>query len=106
MYAIRSYYEQKFNNGGNMMEQFVRPTIVVSKCLEFEHCRYDGSMIGDLFVRKLKNYVDFIPLCPEMEIGLPSPRQALRIIEQGEGEELIFSQTGESLTAPMEVYVV
>lgn len=47
------------------MEQFVRPTIVVSKCLEFEHCRYDGSMISDLFVRKLKNYVDFIPLCPQ-----------------------------------------
>ena len=87
-----------------MMEQFIKPTIVVSKCLEFEHCRYDGSMISDPFVRKLKNYIDFIPLCPEMEIGLPSPRQALRIIEQGEGEELIFSQTGESMTLPMEVY--
>ena len=86
------------------MEQFARPTIVVSKCLEFEHCRYDGSMISDVFVRKLKNYVNFIPLCPEMEIGLPSPRQALRIIEQDGNEKLIFSQTGESLTFPMESY--
>ena len=86
------------------MEQFVKPTIVVSKCLEFEHCRYDGSMISDMFVRKLKDYVNFIPLCPEMEIGLPSPRQALRIMETEEGEVLIFSQTGESQTVQMETY--
>lgn len=86
------------------MEQFVKPTIVVSKCLEFEHCRYDGSMISDLFVRKLKDYVNFIPLCPEMEIGLPSPRQALRIMETDQDEVLIFSQTGEPITEQMVTY--
>ncbi len=86
------------------MEQFVKPTIVVSKCLEFEHCRYDGSMISDLFVRKLKDYVNFIPLCPEMEIGLPSPRQALGIMETDQDEVLIFSQTGEPITEQMVTY--
>jgi uncharacterized protein YbgA (DUF1722 family)/uncharacterized protein YbbK (DUF523 family) len=87
------------------MEQFVRPSIVVSKCLEFANCRYDGSMISDDFIKKLKKYVDFIPLCPEMEIGLPTPRQALRIIEKEGKEYLAFSQTGESVSTLMETYI-
>lgn len=86
------------------MEQFVRPNIVISKCLGFENCRYDGSQINDDFVKKMKKYINFIPVCPEMEIGLPSPRQALRIVENEGKEDLVFSQTGESVTASMESY--
>lgn len=86
------------------MEKFVKPNIVISKCIEHGNCRYDGSMIHDDFVKKLQNYVNFIPVCPEMEIGLPSPRQAMRIIEKEGKEELVFSQTGEELTTVMQVY--
>ena len=86
------------------MEEFVRPIIVVSKCLEFGNCRYDGSQISDVFIRKLKQHIDFIPLCPEMEIGLPSPRQALRIIENEGKQDLVFSQTGDSVTTQFETY--
>ena len=36
----------------------------------FDHVRYDGGIIIDPFVEKLKSYVDVITVCPEMDIGL------------------------------------
>jgi uncharacterized protein YbgA (DUF1722 family)/uncharacterized protein YbbK (DUF523 family) len=89
-----------------MMKDLVRPCVVVSKCLEFEACRYDGTQISDPFIKKMKSYIDFIPVCPEMEIGLPTPRQALRLVEVEGKEQLVFSQTGESVTSEMEHYIV
>ena len=41
------------------MGDFSRPIIGISKCLEFEMCRYDGSRINNNFVRNMKKYVDF-----------------------------------------------
>ncbi|MDX1359680.1 MAG: DUF523 domain-containing protein, partial [Clostridia bacterium] len=40
-------------------------------------------MIPSSFVRSLMVHVNFLPLCPEMEIGLPSPRESLRLINSG-----------------------
>ena len=62
------------------MRQFVRPKVVISKCIEFDHCRYDGSMISSDFVKALKAHVDFLPVCAEMEIGLGVPRDTIRIV--------------------------
>ncbi len=67
------------------MREFSRPKIVISKCIEHDHCRYDGSMIPSDFVNALKPYVDFIPVCAEMEIGLGVPRDTVRIVSV-EGE--------------------
>ena len=47
---------------GLKMREFVKPRVVVSKCLEFDHCRYNGGMISSLIVAKLKEYVDFLPV--------------------------------------------
>lgn len=52
------------------MRLFVRPKVVISKCIEFDNCRYDGSLIPSDFVKALKPHVDFSPVCAEMEIGL------------------------------------
>ena len=62
------------------MRQFAKPKVVISKCIEFDHCRYDGSMIPSDFVKALKPFVDFLPVCAEMEIGLGVPRDTVRII--------------------------
>ena len=61
--------------------KFIKPNIIISKCLEFEACRYDGQLINNKFVDKLKRFVDFKPICPEVEIGLGTPRNTIRIIE-------------------------
>ncbi len=86
------------------MQTFLRPKLLVSKCIEFDHCRYDGSMINSKLVEDLKEYVDFIPVCAEMEIGLPSPRQSLRLIGNENDQRLVRSADGKDYTEAMDTF--
>lgn len=79
----------------------MKPRIVVSKCLEFEHCRWNGLVISSEFVRKLDGFVDFIKVCPEVEIGLGIPREPIRVVRSGEEHLLIQPATGRDMTADM-----
>lgn len=58
-----------------------QPIICVSRCLGFENCRFNGGIVTDSTVDKLKGFVKFITVCPECDIGLPTPRNALRVVE-------------------------
>ncbi|WP_288221403.1 DUF523 and DUF1722 domain-containing protein [uncultured Clostridium sp.] len=78
-----------------------KPTILISKCIEGDACRYDGSMIKDSFVNKLKSYVNVIEVCPEAQIGLSTPRDSLRLIQNNNEVSLVCSKTGEDLTNRM-----
>lgn len=82
-----------------------KPRIVVSKCLGFAACRYNGLMISSPFVRKLKDHVDFIPVCPEQEIGLGVPRNPIRIIESQGRRSLYQPATGLDLTKEMNAFI-
>ena len=75
----------------------VKPVVVVSKCLGFAKCRWNGTEIPDSFVQKLRNYVKFIPVCPEVEIGLGIPRAPIRIVNK----RLIQPKTGNDYTEKM-----
>jgi uncharacterized protein YbgA (DUF1722 family)/uncharacterized protein YbbK (DUF523 family) len=83
------------------MIPFVRPKIVISKCIEFDHCRYDGSLIPSDFVKALKPHVDFSPVCAEMEIGLGVPRDSIRIVSVNGEPRLIQPATGLDVTEGM-----
>ncbi|MCY6372300.1 YbgA family protein [Clostridium ganghwense] len=83
------------------MYEFKRPTILVSKCLGFEACRYNGQMAKDDFVNNLKNYVEFITVCPEVEIGLETPRECIRIVKEKDNIKLIQPKTGKDYTEVM-----
>lgn len=48
------------------MPHFATPIVVVSECLGFAPCRYNGDQLEDETVRKLVPFVRFIPVCPEM----------------------------------------
>jgi uncharacterized protein YbbK (DUF523 family) len=65
-----------------MENNFAKPKLLVSKCIEFDSCRYNGQKISSDFVKKLKKCVDFNPVCPEVEIGLGVPRNPIRTIEK------------------------
>jgi uncharacterized protein YbgA (DUF1722 family)/uncharacterized protein YbbK (DUF523 family) len=80
---------------------FPRPAIVVSSCLEFAACRYNGQMIACPVVRALKPLADFTPVCPEMEIGLGVPRDPIRTIERNGARSLYQPATGLDLTNGM-----
>jgi uncharacterized protein YbbK (DUF523 family)/uncharacterized protein YbgA (DUF1722 family) len=83
------------------MFNFEKPVICVSKCLGFECCRYNGTMSKDDLVNNLKSYVDFIPVCPEVEIGMSIPREALRLVNNGDNIKLIVQKNGEDFTEKM-----
>ena len=78
-----------------------KPVVVVSKCLGFAACRYDGAMIRDEFVEKLRPRVRFVPVCPEMEIGLGVPREKIRIVVSEGKRRLVQPATGRDLTRRM-----
>ena len=82
-----------------MME--VKPKVVVSRCIEFDKVRYDGQIIKNDFVERLKSFVDFIPVCPEVEIGLSIPREFLRIVASKTELRLLQPKTGLDLTSKM-----
>ncbi|MEJ2469633.1 MAG: DUF523 and DUF1722 domain-containing protein [Desulfuromonadales bacterium] len=77
----------------------------VSSCLLGEMVRYDGGHQLDRYLRDtLGQYVDYVPVCPEVEMGLPTPRQTLRLVESEDGPRLVFSKSGEDVTERMLVY--
>jgi len=86
------------------MPEYPRPCVVVSKCLEFEACRYNGQVIQDPFVRKLRDHVDFLPVCPEVGIGLGVPRFPIRIVTQGARLRLLQPATGRDVTDDMDQF--
>jgi uncharacterized protein YbgA (DUF1722 family)/uncharacterized protein YbbK (DUF523 family) len=79
----------------------MKPRIVVSKCIEFEHCRWNGLSISSEFVRKLDRFVEFIKTCPEVEIGLGIPRDPIRVVRSNEGQRLVQPSTGRDVTDGM-----
>jgi uncharacterized protein YbgA (DUF1722 family)/uncharacterized protein YbbK (DUF523 family) len=83
------------------MNDFPRPVVVVSKCLGFDHCRYNGEIVDDPFVRRLREFVEFKPVCPEMEIGLGVPRDPIRVILAKGEMRLVQPSTGKDFSVPM-----
>ncbi|HUT28082.1 MAG TPA: DUF523 and DUF1722 domain-containing protein [Methanomassiliicoccales archaeon] len=75
-----------------------RPRVVISRCIEFEACRYDGAKIPSLFVLKLMPYVDLFPVCMEADIGLGVPRDPVRIVRKDGADHLIQPATGRDVT--------
>ena len=84
-----------------MAQALARPRVVISKCIEFAACRYDGTMISDEFVRCLKTRVDFVPVCPEMEVGLGCPRDPIRIVAAQGTVRLVQPTTGRDVSDAM-----
>lgn len=82
----------------------VRPKIVISACIEHSAVRYDGTMISDEVVRKLKDFVDFMPVCPEVAIGLGSPRDTLRLVKKDGNIQLLSTTKGQDYTDEMDTF--
>ena len=87
-----------------MSRAFPKPVVVVSKCLEFEACRYNGERISSSFIERLKPHVRFRPVCPEVEIGLGTPRDPIRIYVKGEHKALYQPSTRKHLTRKMNAF--
>ena len=83
------------------MEKHATPRLVVSRCLGFEACRWNGVTVPDEFVDSLKPYVEYVTVCPEMEIGLGAPRDPIRAVSVSGKKRLMQPATGRDLTDEM-----
>ncbi len=83
------------------MTDFEQPTVVVSKCLGFEACRYNGQVIDDKLVNRLAPHVKYVEVCPEVEIGMGTPREPVRLVLEGENVRMIQPGTGKDFTSKM-----
>ncbi len=83
------------------MKENLKPIVVVSKCLGFAACRYNGATIPDALVDALKKYVEYRPVCPEVEIGLGVPREPIRIVTENGMLKLCQPATKKDVTDDM-----
>lgn len=79
----------------------MRPTVLVSRCLTFEHCRWNGDVIASPYIEKLKPFINFITVCPESDIGLGVPRKPVRLVRQGDGIIMVQHESGKDCTGEM-----
>jgi uncharacterized protein YbgA (DUF1722 family)/uncharacterized protein YbbK (DUF523 family) len=87
------------------MTTFARPQLVISRCIELDHCRWNGLMISSDVVKLLKPHVDLLPVCGEVEIGLGVPRDPIRLISEESAVRLYQPATGRDCTAEMVAFV-
>ncbi|WP_025950080.1 YbgA family protein [Geobacillus thermocatenulatus] len=80
------------------------PTVVVSECLGFSACRYNGDIIHNSFVFRLGEFARLVPVCPEVAIGLGVPRETVRLVKHGEEKRLVQPSANRDWTKEMKAF--
>jgi uncharacterized protein YbgA (DUF1722 family)/uncharacterized protein YbbK (DUF523 family) len=74
----------------------------ISSCLLGEEVRYDrGHKLDHFLTDTLGQFVEWVPVCPEVEYGLPVPREAMRLTGLPENPRLVTRKTGIDHTEGM-----
>jgi uncharacterized protein YbgA (DUF1722 family)/uncharacterized protein YbbK (DUF523 family) len=77
--------------------------IGVSTCLLGQNVRYNGGHQLNHFIRDiLGQYMEFVPVCPEVECGMPIPRETLRLVGSEDAPRLVTSRSGVDHTEQMQ----
>ncbi|GAA2647066.1 MULTISPECIES: YbgA family protein [Nonomuraea] len=80
----------------------IRPRVAASSCLLGELVRFNGGHSRDRFLSgALDAHVDWVRICPEMEAGLGTPRETLRLESSAAGPRLMTRKTRLDLTDRM-----
>ncbi len=77
--------------------------IGISSCLIGENVRYDGGNRHDSYLNDtLAKHVKWVPVCPEVEYGLPVPREPMRLTGNPDAPRLVTIDTGIDHTDGMQ----
>lgn len=83
------------------MENRIR--LGISSCLMGNMVRFDGGHQHDRYLTgTLGIYVDYVPVCPEVECGMPIPRESLRLVGDPESPRLVTSRSNVDHTEQMQ----
>ena len=75
----------------------------ISRCLLGEEVRFDGGHKRDNFLTEvLGPYVEWVPVCPEVEAGLGTPREAMRLVGDSHHPRLVTIKSGTDHTRAVE----
>jgi uncharacterized protein YbgA (DUF1722 family)/uncharacterized protein YbbK (DUF523 family) len=95
-----SYSLLKDKRMENENEKNIR--IGISSCLLGNQVRFDGGHKHDRYITQtLGQFFDFVPVCPEVECGLPVPREAMRLLGDPEAPRLVTVKSGIDHTKTM-----
>lgn len=74
----------------------------ISRCLLGDEVRFDGGHKGDRFlIDVLGRYVEWVPVCPEVEAGLGTPREAMRLVGDPHHPRLVTIKSGKDHTGTL-----
>jgi uncharacterized protein YbgA (DUF1722 family)/uncharacterized protein YbbK (DUF523 family) len=74
----------------------------ISTCLLGENVRYDGGHKLDRFLTEtLGQYVEYVPVCPEVECGLGVPRESMHLEGDPDSPRLVTTRTKQDMTDRM-----
>jgi len=77
----------------------------ISSCLLGNPVRYDGGHKLERFLKEtLGQYVQFVPVCPEVECGLPVPRESMRLSGDPTAPRLVTTRSGIDHTDRMRAW--
>src|SRR3954462_1164561 len=79
-----------------------KPRVGISACLLGQEVRYNGGHKRDAFLTDtFGRYVEGVAVCPEVEVGMGTPRPPIRLERRGEEIRLVMPSTGEDYTDAM-----
>jgi uncharacterized protein YbgA (DUF1722 family)/uncharacterized protein YbbK (DUF523 family) len=75
----------------------------ISRCLLGDQVRFDGGHKRDNFLTDVfGRYVEWVPVCPEIEAGLGTPREAMRLVGDPKHPRLVTIRSGNDHTQALE----
>lgn len=88
---------------GKSDSEIIPIRIGISACLIGENVRWNGGHCRDRFITDmLGEYLEYVPVCPEVECGLGVPRETLRLIGDPDDPRLVTSKTQKDVTEKMQ----
>ena len=79
-----------------------QPRVGISQCLLGDEVRYDGGHKRDVFLTDvLAPFVEWVPVCPEVEAGLGTPREAMHLAGDPDSPRLLTIRTKVDHTATL-----
>jgi uncharacterized protein YbgA (DUF1722 family)/uncharacterized protein YbbK (DUF523 family) len=84
------------------LDSAARPRIGISSCLLGQRVRYDGGhKLDSYLVETFGQFVEWVPVCPEVECGLPVPREAMHLEGDPQAPRLVTIRTRIDYTERM-----
>ena len=63
----------------------MKPRVGISRCLLGDDVRYDGTNRRSSAVDELSPHVEWVSVCPEVEVGMGVPREPIRLVADENG---------------------